>query len=165
MVCGAIWWHRSVSTLAQVMAYEVPSHYLNQCWLTISKFQWHSSEGNFTAINLLKLAWKLPIYNSIQNLSGASELTLDVFHSSAINQRPEAAARLYRKWSEGCQSSPVVQEHQLEAIRSWDWRSSVCTRCRCDCCAEWIMFWSCIPRPFWCSSVRISASCTLGICI
>ena len=25
-----------------------PSHYLNQCWLIISKIQWHSSEGNFT---------------------------------------------------------------------------------------------------------------------
>ena len=26
-----------------------PSHYLNQCWLIISKVYWHSSEGNFTA--------------------------------------------------------------------------------------------------------------------
>ena len=26
-----------------------PSHYLNQCWLIISKLWWHSSEGNFTA--------------------------------------------------------------------------------------------------------------------
>ena len=25
-----------------------PSHYLNQCWLTISKVQWHLSQGNFT---------------------------------------------------------------------------------------------------------------------
>ena len=35
----AIWWHRSVSTLAQVMACcpTAPSHYLNQCWLIISK--------------------------------------------------------------------------------------------------------------------------------
>ena len=24
-----------------------PSHYLNQCWLAISKVLWHSSEGNF----------------------------------------------------------------------------------------------------------------------
>ena len=31
----AIWWHRSGSTLAQVMAccLTAPSHYLNQCWL------------------------------------------------------------------------------------------------------------------------------------
>ena len=35
----AIWWHRSESTLAQVMAccLTAPSHYLNQCWLIISK--------------------------------------------------------------------------------------------------------------------------------
>ena len=25
-----------------------PSHYLNQCWLTINRIQWHSSDGNFT---------------------------------------------------------------------------------------------------------------------
>ena len=29
-----------------------PSHYLNQCWLIISKVQWHSSEGNFTRNSL-----------------------------------------------------------------------------------------------------------------
>ena len=45
-----IWRHKSESTLAQVMAWclTAPSHYLNQCWLIISKFQWHSSECNFT---------------------------------------------------------------------------------------------------------------------
>ena len=33
----AIWWHRTRSTLAQVMArcLTAPSHYLNQCWLII----------------------------------------------------------------------------------------------------------------------------------
>ena len=43
----AIWWQRSGSTLAQVMAccLTAPSHYLNQCWLIISKVLWHSSEG------------------------------------------------------------------------------------------------------------------------
>ena len=42
--------HRSGSTLAQIMAccLMAPSHYLNQCWLIISKVQWHSSGGNFT---------------------------------------------------------------------------------------------------------------------
>ena len=45
----AIWWHRSMSTLAQVMAWclTAPSHYLNQCWLIISGVKWRSSEGNF----------------------------------------------------------------------------------------------------------------------
>ena len=46
----AIWPHRSGSTLVQVIAccLTAPSHYLNQCWLIISKIQWHSSQGNFT---------------------------------------------------------------------------------------------------------------------
>ena len=38
-----IWWQRSGSTLAQVMAcyLRAPSHYRNQCWLIISEVQWH----------------------------------------------------------------------------------------------------------------------------
>ena len=45
-----IWWHKSGSTLAQIMAccLMAPSHYLNQCWLIRSNVQWHSSDGNFT---------------------------------------------------------------------------------------------------------------------
>ena len=46
----AIWRHRSGSPLVQVMAccLTAPSHYLNQCWFTISKVHWHSFEYNFT---------------------------------------------------------------------------------------------------------------------
>ena len=42
----AMWRWRSWSTLVQVMAccLTAPSHYLNQCWLIISKVLWHSSE-------------------------------------------------------------------------------------------------------------------------
>ena len=45
-----IWRQRSGSTSAQVMAccLTAPSHYLNQCWLIISKVKWHSSKGKFT---------------------------------------------------------------------------------------------------------------------
>ena len=41
---------RSWSTLGQVMAccLTAPSHYLNQCWLIISKVLWHSSEDIIT---------------------------------------------------------------------------------------------------------------------
>ena len=52
------WRQRSGSPLAQVMAccLKAPSHYLNQCWLIISKIEWHSSKGKFTrdtsAINM-----------------------------------------------------------------------------------------------------------------
>ena len=71
----AIWWHRSGSTLAQVMAccLMAPSHYLNQCWLIISKIQLHSSDGNFTrdtSHQWLKLTWKLLIYNVIKISQG-----------------------------------------------------------------------------------------------
>ena len=43
-----IWRQRSGSTLAQAMAccLTAPSHYLNQCWLILSKVQWYSSDGN-----------------------------------------------------------------------------------------------------------------------
>ena len=46
----AIWWQKSWSTLAQVMAccLTVPSHYLDQSSLIINKVLWHSSEGNLT---------------------------------------------------------------------------------------------------------------------
>ena len=42
----AIWHWRSCSTMVQVMAccLTAPSHYLNQCWLIISKVLWHSFE-------------------------------------------------------------------------------------------------------------------------
>ena len=46
---NVIWWYRSGSTLAQVMAccLTAPSHYLNQCWFLMSEVLWHSCEGNF----------------------------------------------------------------------------------------------------------------------
>ena len=46
----AIWRQRSGSTSDQVMAWclMAPNHYLNQCWLIISKAEWHSSKGKFT---------------------------------------------------------------------------------------------------------------------
>ena len=45
-----IWWYRSGSTLARVIAccLMAPSHYLNQCWLIIHEAHWHLSEGNLT---------------------------------------------------------------------------------------------------------------------
>ena len=54
-----IWRQRSGSTLAQVMAccLTAQGHYLNQYWLIVSNFHWHSYEGNLTqdtlAINQL----------------------------------------------------------------------------------------------------------------
>ena len=49
------WWHRSVSTLAQVKAccLTAPSHYLNQCWPLFSEILAHSPERNFAVSKLL----------------------------------------------------------------------------------------------------------------
>ena len=48
--CDAIWRHRSMSILAQVMACCLmpPSHYLDQCWLMVSEVLWQSPDSNFT---------------------------------------------------------------------------------------------------------------------
>ena len=76
-----IWWHKSGSTLAQVMAWclTAPSHYLNQCWLIISKVQWHSSwvqlYQKYLSHQSLKLAWKLLIKFLFSNVPGPNELT------------------------------------------------------------------------------------------
>ena len=60
----AIWWHRSGSTLAQVMAccLAAPSHYLNQCWLVISKVSWHSPQ-----CTTIKYLWDTNMYNKNKN--------------------------------------------------------------------------------------------------
>ena len=76
----AIWRHRSGSTLAQVMAccLAAPSHYLNQCWLLISKIQLHSCDGNFTintSVINAKINMKITHLKCHWNLQGAYELT------------------------------------------------------------------------------------------
>ena len=50
MLCGTIWWQRSRSALAQVMAccLIAPSHYRNQYWFIISKDLWQLPDRNFT---------------------------------------------------------------------------------------------------------------------
>ena len=46
----AIWRHKSLSTLALVMAWclTAQSHYLNQCWVMIGEVLWHSPDSNLT---------------------------------------------------------------------------------------------------------------------
>ena len=53
-----IWRQKTGSTLAQVMAccLTAPSHYLNQCWLIISKV--HSSQSNFARDTPANNHWK-----------------------------------------------------------------------------------------------------------
>ena len=51
MVAQWPWRHWTWSTLVQVMVccQAAPTHYLDQCWLIISKVLWHSHDSNFTA--------------------------------------------------------------------------------------------------------------------
>ena len=71
----AIWHHRSGSTLVQVMAccLTAPSHYLNQCWLILSKNQWYSSEVPQTSIT--KISLKITYLEFYPNLPGTNELS------------------------------------------------------------------------------------------
>ena len=73
----AIWRQRTGSTLAQVMAccLMAPSHYLNQCWLIISKVLWLSWEGNFTRdASITKVCLKITCLKLHSNFPGANEL-------------------------------------------------------------------------------------------
>ena len=73
-----IWWHKSGSTLAQVMAccLTTPSHYLNQYWLVISKVQWHSSAilQEIPQPSVIEISLKITYLKFCSNLPGANEL-------------------------------------------------------------------------------------------
>ena len=73
-----IWWHRSVSTLAQIMAWchQAPSPYLTQWWLLISDVLWHSPESNFTVPQQLFYiaSLKIILLEWLPHIPGANEL-------------------------------------------------------------------------------------------
>ena len=72
----AIWWHRSGSTLAQVMAWclKAPSHYLNQCWLKHQRgpvaFSWEWFHKKCQRYLSLIPVWKLLIKTSSTSSRG-----------------------------------------------------------------------------------------------
>ena len=45
------WNFQELLLMTKVRCLTAPSHYLNQCWLIISKVEWHSSKGKFTRVN------------------------------------------------------------------------------------------------------------------
>ena len=76
----AIWWHRYVSILAQVMTccLMAPSHYLNQCCLLNSEVLWHSPGRNLMRVPKLLLCemnLKTMLLKSLPHLPVAKELT------------------------------------------------------------------------------------------
>ena len=62
--CDPIGLHRSVSTLAHVMALclMAQSHYKNQCWLVINEANRYLAEGNF-----IKTSLQISLYNEFEN--------------------------------------------------------------------------------------------------
>ena len=75
--------YRSGSTLAQVMVccLTAPSHYLNQCWLIITKVQGYLAEGNFprdTLSSITTIGLKINYLKFHIHLPGTNELKLNV---------------------------------------------------------------------------------------
>ena len=82
--------HKSGSTLAQVIAWHltVPRHYLNQCWLNVSKAHWHSSAGNFTRDtrpSITEISLKFPSPHFI-HISQGTTATVKCQQTSIISQ-------------------------------------------------------------------------------
>ena len=93
-----------------------PGHYLNQCWLIISKVEWHSSKGNFTrdtsAINhwdyltnqVPKMSFKFPRGNELSYFRmhcSCALLWRHNGHGSISNHQPHDCFlnRLFRRRS------------------------------------------------------------------
>ena len=79
----AIWWQRSGSTLAQVMAccLTAPSDYLAQCWLIISEPSGHQLRAiseEMPQPSIAKGSLKITYITFHANLPGANELTVQV---------------------------------------------------------------------------------------
>ena len=78
----AIWWHRSGSTLAQVMAccLMAPSHYLSQCWFIIIDVLWHSSVSQVPKKLIYNKCLEIALLQLQPHLPGANELNISVLH-------------------------------------------------------------------------------------
>ena len=74
--------YKNESTLVQAITccLTVPSHYLNQCWLIISKVQWPSSEGNSTR-DLSKISFKS---RRCQWVKSRNDAFFDDFHRWSV---------------------------------------------------------------------------------
>ena len=98
-----IWWQGSRSILGQVMAFclTAPSHYLNQCWLMISKVLWRSPDSNFTENTHDIYRWnEFEIYyrqvSNIRCILVGNEI---VDHSDVVGASPVGAARTTSSFS------------------------------------------------------------------
>ena len=78
----AIWWHKSGSPWAQVMAccQMAPSHYWNQCCLLNSEVLWNSPKSNFTMI-----AQACVLYNEFDNCTCTFGITATSSRGQGVN--------------------------------------------------------------------------------
>ena len=119
----AIWRQRSGSTLAQVMAccLTVPSHFLNQCWLIISKVEWNSSKGKFTKDNSVINHWnylEVKYLKFHSNFPGANELNGPSFaHSMRQNLHCVTDPRS-KNDNYPCREN-ALRENQLHMLWGW----------------------------------------------
>ena len=113
----AVWQQRPGSTLAQVMAccLTAPSHYLNQCWLIISKVFWHSSEDiikRFEDTLSNKARLKITFLKSHKDLPGANEL-------KTISHKPLGLHVFSKQCLSICILQTWQQTSQCENLSIW----------------------------------------------
>ena len=87
-----IWWQRSGSSLAQVMAccLTAPSHCLNQCWLIINNHSrnihlWASSQELPQSL-ITQIIWKIKYLKCHSNFPGTNELNKRIKTKQNWNQ-------------------------------------------------------------------------------
>ena len=125
----AIWWQRSGLTLGKVMAWclTAPSHHMNQCWLIISKVEWHSSKGQFTRDASAITHWnylEIKYLKLHSNFPGANELNLSKMGPTWVSPGSTMSlmhlSMLYTQimWCTNPPGSPFYQ-HGLTLIPTW----------------------------------------------
>ena len=88
----AIWRQRYGSTSVQVMAccLMAPTHYLNQCWLTMNKVLWHSYEGIIirrSEDTNHKTRLKFAFLRSQPHLLGINELSCMLYFRATLPEK------------------------------------------------------------------------------
>ena len=76
-----IWWHKSESTLAQVMlwCHMAPRHYLNQSWLLISELRFCGIHlRTISPLLLSVMRSKIILLKLLLHLPGPNELTMEL---------------------------------------------------------------------------------------
>ena len=103
----AIWWQRSGSTLAQVMAWslQAPSHYLNQCWLIsdihIRAISQEMPLPSITENYISKISFKFPRGQWVKfdrHRGTVAETPVKFKVDMLISTTNLAALRLHRIW-------------------------------------------------------------------